>query len=159
MAKRESFKVAKQGLDPFGAKKQAVDLVRRRRAIATGPNTTDINYEVQERGNHFEVTVESSSRGTHLPSVSRGRGKAKGRAKNADRGKRKGQDKGKRKGQNKPKQNNGKPESDKFLSVNDSPSSIIRADGPDTGGLQVGPETLDIDGQLTATYNKSELRD
>jgi hypothetical protein len=56
---RRVVKVSKKGLDPFAKKQQAIREARRSTALPLGPNTQDIEFDIADRGDHFEVAIQA----------------------------------------------------------------------------------------------------
>lgn len=53
----QTTRVSKSHLDPFGARRQAIDHVRSRRGPSAPPNVTGFEYEARDEGDAIEVTV------------------------------------------------------------------------------------------------------
>lgn len=69
----ETVKVPKRRLDPFGARQQAIGLAKRGTGARAGRHMKRLEYEAEDRGDHYEVTV----RGVRDKA---GPGKARGRS-------------------------------------------------------------------------------
>lgn len=55
---KKKYKVSKEGLDPFGAQRQAMRMVRSELDAPMGPNIAGLDYGVEDRGDYYEITVE-----------------------------------------------------------------------------------------------------
>jgi len=130
---KKLVKVSKNGLDPFAAKQQALNLVRRELPAPMPPNAGDIEYDVHDRGDYYEVTVQAKERRAGPKGLARARGMI-GRG---------AQDKG---------QGQGPPDN---LSIPfDGADEMLSVDEP------WGPrDSFDLQGQLNSLYSALELRD
>jgi len=135
---KEEYKVSKKGLDPFGAERQALDLIRMERSAPMGPNTAGLDYGIEDRGDYYKVTVESEE----LTAGPRGIAKARGMVGSGKQGK-------------------GQGETDP-RGLNVAEDAILSADKPQSqsSGMDGEGETgsFDLQSRLNSLYTVPELR-
>lgn len=141
-ADRREFRVSKTGLNPFGGRRQALNMVKSELTAPVGPNMAGLDYSIEDRDDHYAVSVEKRE----LRAGPRGLAVARGMVGSGKKGKGRGREKGK--GTSVALDNI----EDQMHSVNKPTKRSSGKNGEGEGG------SFDLQSRLNTLYTVPELR-